>query len=307
MSSLAKVPMLLALAAIGCGARSLAPSTGGTAGAGGGAGRDAGLGLVPDARRDVSTIEVSEPPPPVPPQLCGNGIVDPGETCDDGNRLSGDGCNPLCQIECSFECGSCGIPNPCTVNVVCGDGVLGSGEACDDGNTKSGDGCSANCTRVEVGWTCPIRMGRCFPICGDGVVVGPETCDDANVVSGDGCSAFCLVEPTTAFCGDRLTSGAEQCDLGPANGTFDYGGCTADCHLGPYCGDGVVNGGEECDLGTDNNRGAYGDETGCTRLCQHPHFCGDGFIDLDEGETCDDGPRDGMSGSACWRCQILIR
>jgi cysteine-rich repeat protein len=28
--------------------------------------------------------------------LCGDGIVDPGETCDDGNLESGDGCNPGC-------------------------------------------------------------------------------------------------------------------------------------------------------------------------------------------------------------------
>ena len=28
--------------------------------------------------------------------LCGNGILDPGEVCDDGNRVGGDGCNGWC-------------------------------------------------------------------------------------------------------------------------------------------------------------------------------------------------------------------
>jgi cysteine-rich repeat protein len=28
--------------------------------------------------------------------LCGNGRLDPGETCDDGNRNDGDGCAALC-------------------------------------------------------------------------------------------------------------------------------------------------------------------------------------------------------------------
>ena len=28
--------------------------------------------------------------------LCGNGILDPGEVCDDGNKLGGDGCNAWC-------------------------------------------------------------------------------------------------------------------------------------------------------------------------------------------------------------------
>jgi cysteine-rich repeat protein len=31
--------------------------------------------------------------------LCGNGVVDPGETCDDGNQFSFDGCDFHCQIE----------------------------------------------------------------------------------------------------------------------------------------------------------------------------------------------------------------
>ena len=31
--------------------------------------------------------------------VCGNGIVEPGETCDDGNTTSGDGCSATCQDE----------------------------------------------------------------------------------------------------------------------------------------------------------------------------------------------------------------
>jgi cysteine-rich repeat protein/uncharacterized repeat protein (TIGR03803 family) len=31
--------------------------------------------------------------------LCGNGVIDPGETCDDGNQFSFDGCDFHCQIE----------------------------------------------------------------------------------------------------------------------------------------------------------------------------------------------------------------
>ena len=30
---------------------------------------------------------------------CGNGVVDPGETCDDGNTVNGDGCSSTCQTE----------------------------------------------------------------------------------------------------------------------------------------------------------------------------------------------------------------
>jgi cysteine-rich repeat protein len=93
---------------------------------------------------------------------CGNGVVDPGEQCDDGNTVSGDGCSQTCRVE------------------VCGNGIPDPGEQCDDGNTVSGDGCSATCQRE--------------PRCGDGVVEAGEQCDDGNTVSGDGCSASCRLE-----------------------------------------------------------------------------------------------------------------
>ena len=30
---------------------------------------------------------------------CGNGRIEPGETCDDANAASGDGCSSLCELE----------------------------------------------------------------------------------------------------------------------------------------------------------------------------------------------------------------
>ena len=61
---------------------------------------------------------------------CGNGVVEAGEQCDDGNLVAGDGCSASCRLE------------------VCGNGIRDAGEQCDDGNTVSGDGCSAGC-RLE--------------------------------------------------------------------------------------------------------------------------------------------------------------
>jgi cysteine-rich repeat protein len=39
---------------------------------------------------------------------CGDGVLSPGETCDDGNTEPGDGCSATCQIE---ECGN-GVRDP---------------------------------------------------------------------------------------------------------------------------------------------------------------------------------------------------
>jgi cysteine-rich repeat protein len=46
---------------------------------------------------------------PCPP-VCGNSVVEPGEQCDDGNVVGGDGCSANCQIEaaCLPDCGVTG-------------------------------------------------------------------------------------------------------------------------------------------------------------------------------------------------------
>ncbi|MFN8545953.1 MAG: hypothetical protein U0807_17355 [Candidatus Binatia bacterium] len=64
------------------------------------------------------------------PAVCGNGVVEVGEVCDDGNRASCDGCNADCRPE------------------ACGDGVLQCAEECDNGshNGQPGDPCLADCT-----------------------------------------------------------------------------------------------------------------------------------------------------------------
>ena len=68
--------------------------------------------------------------------MCGDGTLDHGEQCDDGNKMDGDGCSAQCVIE------------------FCGDGLINlPKEQCDDGNNKDGDGCSAKC-QLESNSTC---------------------------------------------------------------------------------------------------------------------------------------------------------
>lgn len=40
----------------------------------------------------------------MPMSNCGNGVVEPGEMCDDGNPISGDGCSVGCTIEAGYYC-----------------------------------------------------------------------------------------------------------------------------------------------------------------------------------------------------------
>jgi fibro-slime domain-containing protein len=77
--------------------------------------------------------------------VCGNGIVEGTEGCDDGNTMPFDGCSEDCQVELDCSGASC--------TSKCGDGIVVAPEQCDDGNTIDGDGCSKDCT-VEPGWIC---------------------------------------------------------------------------------------------------------------------------------------------------------
>ena len=78
-----------------------------------------------------------------PSPRCGDGVLDVGEGCDDGNEVSTDHC-----VSCALA--------------VCGDGFVQAGvEGCDDGNREDGDRCTNTCTVAK---------------CGDGVVeVGVAT------------------------------------------------------------------------------------------------------------------------------------
>ena len=111
---------------------------------------------------------------------CGDEILDPGEDCDDGNLVGGDGCSTSCRFES------------------CGNEVVDSGEECDDGNTVSGDACESNCT---------------LPACGNEIVDSGEECDDGNTLDGDCCSATCGFEALGSACdADHDFCTIDQCD-----------------------------------------------------------------------------------------------
>lgn len=102
---------------------------------------------------------------------CGNKLLESGEECDDGNLLSGDGCNSTCGIETIYEC-SKNKYEFSTCVIACGDGIKKSSknEFCDDGNTINLDGCSSSCT-LESKYTCTTTENAksiCTGICGDG-------------------------------------------------------------------------------------------------------------------------------------------
>jgi len=228
--------------------------------------------------------------------LCGNGELDAGEVCDDGNVVSGDGCASTCNSE--EYCGNgvldvvvgeqCedgnavdgdGCSSDCLLEALefpyCGDGTQDPGEECDDGGNDPGDGCGPGC------W---------IEGCGNGFLDPGEECEDGNAFDGDGCDSACAIEVPPAYCGDGLPAFGEECD----DGNTDPGdGCGPSC-LVEDCGNGVLDPGEECEDGNATN----GD--GCNTLCELeppdvvPPECGNGVPE--PGEECDDGGTDPGDG-----------
>ena len=250
---------------------------------------------------------------PVVVNDCGNGELDAGEFCDDGNTKSNDGCSDKCAVEEGYSCHDPG--KPCTRDPVCGDGKLDDNELCDDANTVSGDGCSDHCV-VEEGYNCPIVGQLCATMfCGDGEVQteNGEECDDSedfNVEYGN-YEGMCATNCHYAhYCGDGLLDevdikNGEECDSKDDDSPNQYNGCSLDCKRVNYCGDGKISHNELCDDGNTLN----GD--GCSATCEYeqgfacatidgktvcqPIACGNGK--LDKNENCDDGNR--VSGDGC--------
>ena len=62
---------------------------------------DADDGWAEGGDADTTDVVIDWPEPDhgeLPPDSCGDGVLDPGEECDDGNRMNGDGCDWSCRL-----------------------------------------------------------------------------------------------------------------------------------------------------------------------------------------------------------------
>jgi fibro-slime domain-containing protein len=135
--------------------------------------------------------------------VCGDGVINGTEQCDDGNTTPNDGCSAACRLEPGFACVTqAAMPNSVCHKTTCGDGLKEGFEQCDDGNLIPYDGCSPTCTlEPKCNGT-----GGCTGVCGDGLVFPPEECDDGNTISGDGCSATCTLETGKGYTCTNISS-----------------------------------------------------------------------------------------------------
>ncbi len=109
--------------------------------------------IEPDMELDLNSDAGDDMQDMAPQQVCGNGIIEVSETCDDGNTDPDD--------YCSSDCG--------TVTGRCGDALLQGNETCDDGQT-------ALCAITQDG--------------GDGRCVALGTCSPGYALQNDVCTVI---------------------------------------------------------------------------------------------------------------------
>jgi hypothetical protein len=169
--------------------------------------------------------------------LCGNGVVDSAEQCDEGVANSNTN-RDACRLTCEWA--------------YCGDGVMDIGEECDRGATNSNTvagACRTTCRRA---------------ICGDGVVDGGEDCDNGSANS-DSRAGACRTDCQAARCGDLVIDQGESCDRGAQAALFDLDVCTS-CPAQPtaVCGNATLDPGEDCDIGINYSYGTCAPSCQCT-------------------------------------------
>jgi cysteine-rich repeat protein len=136
---------------------------------------------------------------------CGNGVLDPGEQCDDGNAAAGDCCSATCQFEANDTV--CDDANACTFHSACN----GAGACVAVGTTVV-------CTPLDQchdAGTCDPATGQCSnpakadgTPCNDGSsCTGPDTCT-AGVCGGPATGNCCVSD---ADCDDGDSCTTDRC------------------------------------------------------------------------------------------------
>ncbi len=159
-----------------------------------------GIGdFTPGCRVDGSiTDDVDTPVTVTQGTVCGNGTVETGEDCDDGNTVTetctyGETSCSVCDSTCQSVAGSTSYCSDSTTDT-------GNGEDCDDGNTttETCDYGQTSCTVCDS--TCQSVAGA-TSYCGDSTVdsSNSEQCDDGNTADGDGCSSTCQTESSDVW------------------------------------------------------------------------------------------------------------
>lgn len=290
------------------------------------------LPLTGDRCCPATATQATDPDCPI---VCGDGLVEAGETCDTAIPAGKSGACPK----------TCNDDKACTTDILVGAGCQ---VTCDHGALASA-GTSDGCCPPN---TSALADPDCASACGNGVVEASETCDKAiaggqagacpSTCTTFGCQVVALKgtpETCTATC---ETMGVAACAVTAKDGCCAAGcNATTDVDCVSTCGNGVVDGAETCDTAllapsmgacpvtcADNDpctEDRWDSKGSCLDKCVHrpvtafksgdiccptganrsvdadcASTCGNGVV---EGkETCDRGIAEGKSGACPTTC-----
>jgi cysteine-rich repeat protein len=184
--------------------------------------------------------------------VCGDGVVEPGEQCDDGNATSGDGCSATCQIESGWTC--TGQPSACTVgacpanasgapNCACNSGYTGtltwngsswSGTCaanCGSSPTNPANGTYASCANTASGGTCALTCSSGYTKSGDALCTNgswsTQTCSLAACPTNASGAPNCACD--SGYTGTLTWDGSSWTD------TCSLASCPANASGPPNC------------------------------------------------------------------------
>jgi len=162
---------------------------------------------------------------------CSNGVLDPGEQCDDGNIDSADGCSAGCAVEDGSAC--IGEPSFCDIDCN-GNGIIDAteiaeGTSPDCNENAIPDDCETDCNHNQVPDDCDLGAGTSLDCQGNGI---PDECevdcndngipDDCDLTSGtsEDCNVNSIPDECEPDCNRNGVT--DSCDL--------TGGQSEDCN-----------------------------------------------------------------------------
>ncbi|MFT4570762.1 MAG: hypothetical protein ACI8TX_000384 [Hyphomicrobiaceae bacterium] len=242
---------------------------------------------------------------------CGDGNLDPGEDCDDGNNREDDCCSALCSTTAVGS--ACNDGRFCTANDVCdaAGACRGSGDPCPgaDGDADCSESCdeaTSACdapdpfaTPCSTGLFCS-GSGACEQ--GECIAASDSPCPGAD--GDENCSETC--DEATRSCTAPDTIGSD-CDDGAFCTTADtcrHGGvCAGDditpCSDGDGDGDGNCN--ESCDEIADTCTAPDPQGAACNDglFCTGHDVCNGAGECTGSGDSCASGDGDHDCSEAC--------